>query len=147
MPKPKKAKKKVSVKTIAKKLLKLFGPGGKHWASGDMFVGKNGRSTYFDDDGNYIEVTKDNAYGFCLLGGLEKLDLPSEPLRKMLPLYADYDGHAQYTNIPNFNDDDGWKPIRKFLKMLAEGKDTTKVIITEDGKAIKPPKEEEEEYA
>lgn len=57
---------KEQVKAQAKKLLKLFGPAGKHWCKDAMARNKNGYE---------VAETSRTATQWCLLGGINKLHL------------------------------------------------------------------------
>ena len=111
------------VQEAATKLLKLFGQDGKHWLNG----AEN------DEKGNY-----------CLIGGLEQLGYNQTLLDPVLPI-QDVDANDEsdpfdldfqsFIDTPNFNDRDGWKPIKTFLKLLKKGVNPNSVFIDEDGNA------------
>jgi hypothetical protein len=108
------------VKEAADKILKLFGQDGKHWLSG----------TESDDEGNY-----------CLIGGLEQLGYSQELFDDTLPvcsIEANDDGTVEpftFESTPDFNDRDGWAPIKTFLKLLKKGINPSNIFIDEDGNA------------
>lgn len=94
-----KRKKPVTMRTIARRLLDLFGVDGEHWIEGD----------YNDGDGNY-----------CLIGGIDKLRLSNK--RNMLSdAIAEYDPDykANHDGVESWNDYHQWADIKKFLMRYA----------------------------
>jgi hypothetical protein len=87
------------LRTIARRLLDLFGVDGKHWIDGD----------YNDGEGNY-----------CLIGGLEKIKLVNQRNR-LNEAIAEFDtAHdAQEDGVEEWNDSHEWPTIREFLMKLA----------------------------
>jgi hypothetical protein len=118
MAKQKKVTKKV--REAAAKLLKLFGDKGTHWIAG----------TEYDESGNY-----------CLIGGLEQQGYSQELFDNFMPIQTDpeYIGDEEdievFESTPEFNDRDGWAPVRTYLKLLSKGVDPSNIYIGEDGKA------------
>ena len=119
-----KKSKKVTTKVqqAATKLLKLFGEDGKRWLNG----------LESDDEGNY-----------CLIGGLEQLGYSPTLLDPVLPVLpvneSEFEeGHVDLDNFSDsvdFNDRDGWKPVRTFLKLLKKGINPSNIYIDEEGNA------------
>ena len=118
-----KKSKKVTTKVqqAATKLLKLFGEDGEHWLNG----------LESDDEGSY-----------CLVGGLAQLGYSKILLDPVLPVVnaSEFDegGHVvleNFSDTPDFNDRDGWKPVRTFLKLLKKGVDPSSIYIDEKGNA------------
>ena len=115
-----------TVQNAAKALIKLFGPNGEHWLSGEET----------DDNGNY-----------CLIGGLEHLNYKKNLFDPFVPLtasqndehpdYDDYNSDDRFTDTPEFNDRDGFKPVQTFLKLLVKGINPADAYIDEDGRAEK----------
>ena len=121
MKKQKKVNKKV--KEAAQKLLKLFGPKGEHWLNGA------------EDDG---------AGNYCLIGGLRHLNYDQSLFDPILPLREEVDRHNLgdeeeyeiiFEDTPEFNDRDGFTPVKAFLTFLSKGIDPSNFYIGEDGKA------------
>jgi len=86
----------------------------------------------------------DGEGGFCLIGGLEHLGYKQSLLDKNLPLDEVYvyvgteDANIDiettpFSATPEFNDRDGWKPIKTLLTMLAKGVNPREFYIDENG--------------
>lgn len=86
---------KNDIRYIAAKLLDLFGSKGQHWI----------RNDYADGKGNY-----------CLMGGLEKLEMNDKSiiLQDAIAAYTD----NRYRDVEDFNDSRKWPAIKKFLCSL-----------------------------
>lgn len=87
------------LRTIAWRLLDVFGVDGKHWIEGN----------YNDGDGNY-----------CLVGGLEKIG-QYQQREQLNQAIADYDPNHDTKDycVEQWNDSHEWKDIRAFLMKLA----------------------------
>jgi len=83
--------------TVAKKLLLLFGKGGKHWI----------QDHEDDGDGNY-----------CLLGGLSKLGVRVE-CEDLLDDAIEKHTAGRWGTVADFNDSTDWKSVKKLLCNLA----------------------------
>ena len=112
---------KSKVKQFATRLLKLFGPSGTHWAVASEAYNKNrgGRSDPADAS-NVVQPYDPSAKSWCLLGAISKLNIPSndwleEPIRD----------NGLGSDIADFNDEDGWPPVRKLLAQLAKHGEVT----------------------
>jgi len=83
--------------TVARKLLQLFGKGGKHWI----------QDNENDREGNY-----------CLLGGLSQLNVRLE-MEDQLDLAIEKHTAGRWDQVAAFNDGNNWKAVKKLLCSLA----------------------------
>jgi hypothetical protein len=91
--------KNMKLVTAAKKLLKLFGPKGEHWAR---------RADAISADGESVQVNSRRAVRWCLGGATEKLNLPNDVRMEIRALIPDRsfvgfnDSHRTYTHVRKF---------------------------------------------
>ena len=98
------AKKAVSAKTIARKLLALFGSDGEHWMKGN----------YDDGEGNY-----------CLIGGLQAMKMTSRGRPVLTKAIKEITG--QKWSVEEFNDSrTSWREIKQVLCHIAFPKKESK---------------------
>ena len=104
------------IRERAQAILDLFGKDGRHWAKdrSAYAVLRGGRGENWDEDGG-VDPRSPDAQSWCLLGACRKLDIGIAPTWLVLAV-QDYSTH---TSIPEFNDEDGWKPIKDLLSQLA----------------------------
>jgi hypothetical protein len=97
------------LRTMARRLLDLFGVDGKHWTTGTLARTKKG--------GMYTEPKDDDAGAWCLMGGLEKIDQLDQrnTLREAIETHTEHN----YSSVEDFNDSHRWPTIRAFLMKLA----------------------------
>lgn len=100
-------------KKYAKMLLKLFGPRGAHWTTEYWGIrkrrGSAERIVYKEAKG-----VRRHANAWCLAGGCIKLGIKDGWLSK------EVFKHTRFSNIPEFNDADGFPPVRGLLKQIAK---------------------------
>lgn len=90
--------------TIAKRLLKFFGPNGERWTRGTMAKNKSGQP---------VSVGSKTAKTFCLTGALEKMNIKSSSFRFFLKDIT----HSN--SVEDFNDHHRWPTIKRTLKEIA----------------------------
>ena len=105
------------IKTKATQMLDLFGSSGNGWAKHHLAytVKKGGRGGKAHMSGPTIEPSEDTAQSWCLMGASLKLGGAFEPkwLTKAIKKYSNHVCTA------DFNDEDGWAPIKDFLTQLS----------------------------
>lgn len=97
--------------TVAKRLLKLFGPKGQHWTRGTSAKNRKG---------NGVGVNDKEAFSFCLTGALEKIGVSiygpfGRTFTEKLELQSP-------DRMVDFNDGHRWPTIKKVLTEIAAGK-------------------------
>lgn len=137
-------KAKDALKKIGKDLLKLFGKSGQRWANGSLaYEGpRGGRST-----GTYhtISPLDELAGSWCLMGGLQKLDLNDALVfdvindnELIVRLEEEWDKEKvdyvkvekTFDGVEAFNDNDDWKPVKAFLTQLAKWGEVREKIVS-----------------
>lgn len=97
--------------TVAKRLLKLFGPKGQHWTRNNSAK---------DRKGNPVNTDSKKAFSFCLSGALEKIGVSIySPFGRTL---AEKIELSSPDRIVDFNDEHRWPTIKKVLTEIAAGK-------------------------
>lgn len=90
-------------KKNAKAMLKLFGEDGKHWITDAIAENKHGES---------VEPDQKDAVKWCMLGAIDKLDITTNWLTISLT------NTFGSSSIPDFNDRDGFDPIKDLLTKI-----------------------------
>lgn len=123
MPK-KQLKQKANLKTLAKGMMKVFGKKGQHWIADEMFQDVDGE-IYDEETG--LDITVDQAHNFCMLGAAVKLNYTEDAANKAFePVFEvfnadldeDMNNHNYMEAIPDFNDRDGFGPVRRLLNFI-----------------------------
>jgi hypothetical protein len=106
-------------KKAARRLLNLFGPDGRHWAKyGYAFTTLRDRG--IKNTGYRVEFNSPKAKSWCLAGACDKLGIPIDTLsRPLTDLEVNSLIKHPENKISHFNDRDGWRPVKAFLKELA----------------------------
>jgi hypothetical protein len=122
-----KQRKPTTIKKWASAMLELFGPDGKHWAKNDFAYRRirGGRSQSVDWSEYQVEPKDERAASWCMIGAIKKLGIPDDEwLNRHLAIASEelekQNGNLIYGRTADFNDDDGWKPVKALLTQLAE---------------------------
>lgn len=110
---------KAQTRSRAKKLLKLFGTDGLHWAKDNLAYD----TPRGNDDADSVHPNDPNAQSWCLLGGMEKLQINETWLQEIIEndQKVNEGGVSDFcfqSVIQNFNDSHTWPKIRNFLSRL-----------------------------
>lgn len=105
----------------AKRLLRLFGPRGEHWAkdASAYTVLRGGRSRHRND--TPVTAKSVRAQSWCLLGACWKLEIPTTFLSPYVSDLSVLLTGEKKRDVPHFNDSDGWTPVKRLLQHIAKG--------------------------
>lgn len=111
-------------KSFARKLLKLFGPSGSAWAKDELAYNKR-RGGRVSQDEDSVNPTDEGALSWCLVGAMQHLSpkLAKKPEAAITTnhwLAKEIRKTTSFTSIVDFNDNDGWSPVKNLLTQIAK---------------------------
>ena len=117
-------------KSFARKLLKLFGPSGSAWAKDSLAYNKRrgGRVSpqrALKERQASVNPTDEGALSWCLVGAMQHLSpkLAKKPEAAITTnhwLAKEIRKTTSFTSIVDFNDNDGWSPVKNLLTQIAK---------------------------
>ena len=98
----------------ATRILQLFGEDGKHWAKGALAYKTLSGGRGKNEGAEYAEPRSKEAQSWCLIGACEKLGFSSNFLDGFV------ENEIGDSDIAEFNDADGWTPVKKLLQRIIQ---------------------------